>query len=422
LTRDETKPRGWTAAALIALAALLGCRSGGADARPRDIVLVVFDALRADRLAALGSARATAPNADRLGDDAVVYERATSPATWCVPAHASLLTGRWPSYHGAERIGAGPAAQPIDPRAPTLAELLRPRVKRTAAFVGLRDELLPSYGFARGFDEFRAEPELGAADELGRAAARWLEQNPEPAFLLVALPAPRVRDGWGAGPQVAVDAAAAAARYDEDVTAADNALGKIVAALKAQGRYDDALVVVTSDHGLLLGEHALTGAGRAPFEPEIRVPLFVKYPHGRRAAERVPRRVSTLGVFATVLAESDVALPAGVQSRELDELHPVWVEDLDASGRRMRAGYDGADIKLIALSDRSNELACSFDLSTDPGEMRGACAPDAAPLRVAMGSFSHRPRPASRGGVDDLAADDSMARAGHAAAPEHAAN
>jgi arylsulfatase A-like enzyme len=421
LTRDERRPRCGAPAALIALAALLGCRSGGTDARPRDIVLVVFDALRADRLALLGAPRTAAPHADRLGDDAVVYERATSPATWCVPAQASLLTGRWPSYHGAERVGAGPAAQPIDPAAPTLAELLRPRVKRSAAFVGLRDELLPRYGFARGFDEFRAEPELGAAGELGRAAVRWLEQNPEPAFLLVALPAPRVRDGWGVGPQAAADAAAGAARYDEDVAAADDALGSIVAALKAQGRYDDALVVVTSDHGLLLGEHALTGAGHAPFEPEIRVPLLVKYPHGRRAAERVPRRVSTLGVFATVLAETGVALPAGAQSRELDELHPVWVEDLDASGRRMRAGYDGPDIKLIAVSDRTNELACSFDLSTDPGEARGACAPDAAPLRVAMGSFSRRPRPSNRGALG-LAADGSVARAGRAEAPARAAN
>src|SRR5262245_57311616 len=93
---------------VLAAVTLVGCMyDNGRTPHARDVVVVVVDALRADRVAALGAAGARSPAIDAFVRDGVVYARATAPATWCLPAYGSLLTGRWPSYHGGEHLGDG---------------------------------------------------------------------------------------------------------------------------------------------------------------------------------------------------------------------------------------------------------------------------------------------------------------------------
>ncbi|MBY0274869.1 sulfatase-like hydrolase/transferase, partial [Candidatus Binatia bacterium] len=167
------RPRHALARALVVLACacgvlLGGCRRSEPGAGAPDVVLLVVDALRADRVQRAldtgrhtpanddGRVHAELPNLARLARDGVVYERAASPGTWCVPAFASLLTGRWPSYHGAERrrIGGDLVVQPIASEATTLAEILRQRGFHTAAFLSAgkgskrADDLFSEYGGA----------------------------------------------------------------------------------------------------------------------------------------------------------------------------------------------------------------------------------------------------------------------------------
>lgn len=407
----------------LVAAALAGCRSEASrPPKARDVVLVVVDALRADHLSLQGYDRPTSPALERLGKDAVVFTRASAPATWCVPAQASLLTGRWPSYHGAERVGPGDPgrAQPLDADATTLAEILAGAGFATAAFVGNGAEVSPAYGFARGFAEFEAGAELARGSDLAGRVAQWLAAHPEPAFVLASIadpsepyepPAELARrfavggdEAFGSSPRELLAAtgrltpeaiAHFTARYDGEVAAADQAIGEIVDALRGLGRYEDALVVVTGDHGELLGEHGLFGHGRPPFEPEVHVPLIVKYPGARRGGERVERRVSTIGVFATILDTARAASPRRVQARPLDDLQPVWLEDIDPRGQRFRVGYDGPDWKVIGTSGPRGEVSCLFDLLADPGELRPNCdGASPSPLRLALASFTRRERPA----------------------------
>ena len=405
------------ACALLALAAagLPGCHRDGGRAQP-DVVLVVVDALRADRVrTALDEGGGGLPNLARLARDGVVYERAASPGTWCVPAVASLLTGRWPSYHGAERrrVKDELVVQPIAAEATTLAEILRQHGFHTAAFLPGRDDLTPALGFERGFADWVNDAALASPEAMSDALAQWLDRQSGPVFLLVGLDRLRdeaVREPGGsvvrrprsrltevlvrAGQIPWEDRGRLSAEYDAGLPEVDRAIGDVLALLQASGRYADALVVVTSDHGEMLGEHGLAGHGGPPFEDTLDVPLVVKYPGGRDAGARVERRVSSIGVFATALEEAHVPLPGDVQAKPLADHHPVWAEDVDRRGRRVRAGYDGLREKIIRVHESGIDVSCTYDMYTDRMELRPDCAgtSDSA-LRRAMASFSRRPRP-----------------------------
>jgi arylsulfatase A-like enzyme len=91
--------------------------------------------------------------------------------------------------------------------------------------------------------------------------------------------------------------------YDADLAAADHALGELVRALESAGVFDDALVVLTSDHGELLGEKGRFSHQLYVDEPLMHVPLILKLPGGERAGTSVDDPlVSNLDVYATVLA------------------------------------------------------------------------------------------------------------------------
>lgn len=119
-----------------------------ADKKP-NILLIVLDTLRRDRLSIYGHRRETSPFLDAFAAQATLYERAIAPAQWTVPAHASLFTGIYPSTHQLTQ-----AYGKLSGSYPTLAEILQGEGYRTAAFcnnplVGVLDN-----GLQRGFGEF----------------------------------------------------------------------------------------------------------------------------------------------------------------------------------------------------------------------------------------------------------------------------
>lgn len=118
------------------------------ERRP-DILLVVLDTMRRDRLSSYGNPRATSPEFDAFAASATVFERAVSPAQWTVPAHASLFTGLYTSEHG---VTQGYSVLPD--RIPTLAELLRGAGYHTVAFCNNPLVGVLNNGLQRGFDSF----------------------------------------------------------------------------------------------------------------------------------------------------------------------------------------------------------------------------------------------------------------------------
>lgn len=114
-----------------------------------NILLIVLDTLRRDRLSIYGAPRDTSPAFDAFAADGALYTRAIAPAQWTVPAHASIFTGTYPGEHGVLQ-----SASRLPDSLPTAAEHLRGAGYHTVAFcnnplVGVLDN-----GLQRGFDQF----------------------------------------------------------------------------------------------------------------------------------------------------------------------------------------------------------------------------------------------------------------------------
>src|SRR5262249_480075 len=113
------------------------------------------------------------------------------------------------------------------------------------------------------------------------------------------------------------------ANYDGQVAAMDDALGELIAELKARGRYERSLIIVTADHGELLGEHGSVGhMGRMLYEPLLHIPLVVKYPGADHPRGRVEDPVQTVDVAPTALHEAGAAVPPGWQGQDLRPATP----------------------------------------------------------------------------------------------------
>jgi arylsulfatase A-like enzyme len=149
-----------------ALAQLPAARRGSPN-----VLLVVLDTVRADRLSLYGYGRDTSPNLIRLARHSVRFERARAAAPWTLPSHASMFTGRLP--HELKVF----VNRPLDTTYPTLAEFLRDRGYFTAGFVANTRFCNSWYGLGRGFvhyeDYFGSDRVVSFAEafrsaELGR--------------------------------------------------------------------------------------------------------------------------------------------------------------------------------------------------------------------------------------------------------------
>ncbi len=299
------------------------------------VVLITIDTLRADHVSAYGGPVPT-PAIDRLAAQGVLLETAYTPTPSTGPAHASLLTGLHVWRHGAAHN-----ASPVDPRLPTVADSMKRGGRATAAFVSSYI-LHRRFGFNQGFDTYAFEPSepyvwrnkafkrfwtRGA--ETTRAANRWLTDHREkPFFLWVHYFDPhwpyRPPVGYAVSPKDPVDMKGKRIPRDQKVRDRKH-LKKLNRAYRGEVAYVDAqvsallerlrmlaleertAVVLTSDHGEGLGDHAVMEHGLHLYEELIRIPLIVRSP-GIPAGRRLAGAAQLEDLAPTLLAL--VGLPA----------------------------------------------------------------------------------------------------------------
>ena len=401
-----------------------------------DVILVSCDTTRADHMSTYGYSRNTSPNLTTLARDGLNFSRAISPAQWTVPGHASMLTGLYPSRHGAHYSGTWGAAPvisgrnrvfPLGPEKVTLAEMLRDRGYNTAGFVANFANLDRAFGFAQGFGHYEDLPgpllrplphavrfvqqfvptfvkePFRSAGELNAAALAWLDGLPRgrPAFIFLNYLEPhhwlasppfdrwaREVPGWRDLSRKGFfthampvhlsepERAFITASYDGQVAAMDASLGELVEGLKRRLRYDNAIIIVTADHGELLGEHDLIGhGGRMMYDGLLHIPMVVKLPGPDRPRGEVKETVQLVDIVPTVLDVLKIAIPPDVQGQVLQHVtHPIVAEEDinpefvshygEVYDRALRVLYDGP-YKLITTSKGQRML---FDLAHDPNE------------------------------------------------------
>ncbi len=334
------------------------------EPRPKRLALLIsIDTLRADRLGLYGAERQTSPQLDRLAEDAVVFETAIAPAPWTIPSHATMLTSTDPRVHGAN------AKTPISKSATSIAEILQRAGWHTAGFVDA-PYMSTEFGFHRGFEHFDDDPPRGGSFRRGAPVTRmrlldWLAgANDRPAFVFwhlmdvhgpyqarapfagmfrrtLVAPASadpdleklkqlgyhrylRLRDFHSLADLVAA--------YDEGVATVDALIGGLLQILRDAGLYDQALIVVTSDHGESFLDHGVwVGHGLFLTDDEVRVPLIVKLPGNRHGGLRVRGPVGLIDVAPSMLDALGMAVPSSFQGQSLLSPEPGSPESLPAA-------------------------------------------------------------------------------------------
>ncbi|UJR82029.1 sulfatase [Sandaracinus amylolyticus] len=313
--------------ALVAVVVLVtGCGGGEreperamaprrAATRAENVVWIVVDSLRAD---AILDPSAT-PTFARLAERGTAFE-ARSAATWCKPAVASLLTSLDPERHGATTDVAV-----LSSAVWTLPEVLRCEGFETASFFS-NGWLSERFGFAQGWDHHvnyvRAGGPAPAEDVLDDALAWMAARTTRRFFVYAQLIDPHLAVGELASsihqrgaPPTDAESATLRARYAEAVRAVDAALARFFEQLDGLGLGASTLVVITSDHGELLGERGLVGRGapeRDAHDELLEVPLLFVGPARPPASDEV---VSTRDVAPTVLEALGVAIPERFEGR-----------------------------------------------------------------------------------------------------------
>jgi len=121
-----------------------------------NIILIVMDTTRRDHLPCYGYTRNTTPELDGLARESLLFTNAYSPSPWTLPSHASLMTGLYPSTHGADynvNTSSKPAVNLLRQDFITLAEILSQYRYRTAGVVGATF-CHRYFGIAQGFDYY----------------------------------------------------------------------------------------------------------------------------------------------------------------------------------------------------------------------------------------------------------------------------
>jgi arylsulfatase A-like enzyme len=326
-------------------------RSTGAENVPNVLVIVV-DTLRADHLSGYGYSRQTSPNLDHVAQMGVLFEEAFAPASWTLPSHASLLTGRYPSEHHAEK-------GPLDGRYPTISEVFRNRGYRTGAFSANSFFFCRRMGLGRGFAHFddysgsllqaavrtcygrdleallnrlglKIFPVRRTAPEVTGSFLRWVDSKPHKPFFAVLNyfdvhdpyfpPQPyRTRFSKLKNPGGIIDESLASHTlpataeelqgeidaYDGAIAYTDDQIGRLFAELKKRNLADNTLIVITADHGESFGGHGLFIHGTSLYRGQIRVPMVFYWPSRIPQGVRISRPVSNAAIPATLVDLTD---------------------------------------------------------------------------------------------------------------------
>jgi len=299
---------------------------------PRNLLLISIDTLRADRLGAYGYAAAQTPRLDALARNGLRFERAATVVPLTLPAHSSLLTGTFPSWHGVRDNGGFY----LGDEQVTLAEVLRDRGYRTGGFVGAF-VLDRRWGIAQGFDRFFDDFDFAKFDEAPSMdyiqrpgsdvvdqAMRWIAEDREkPFFAFVHLYEPHT-PYQAPEPFRSQFPATMQGAYDAEIATADAQIGRLLDAVAADHRLDDTLVIVVGDHGEMLGEHGEQQHGFFIYEGVAHIPLIIAGPEV--PSRTVRDQVRIVDVMPTALDWLGVPVPNDVQGESLRPL---------AAGRRM---------------------------------------------------------------------------------------
>lgn len=375
-----------------------GCTSTSSPVAPEgpNLIVLSLDTVRAKQTTPYGYSRDTTPHLNVLAQQGVVFEQAMSPSPWTLPAHVSLLTGRYPLNHGVHHKDHS-----LPSNIPTLATHFKAHGLRTAAITN-SGYLKHRSGLHRHFDAYRTVQEYEQSPQPTPAwdtAKEWLVTHKSERFFLF-LHIYDAHSAYASEPPVqgrftdpdyngpidgttgqlldirkgalhpsSTDWSHLRDLYDENLYQTDAALGSLLTHLKEHGLYENTLIVITSDHGEALGEHGGEVLhGRTHYEELLHVPWITSGPG--IAPRREFRPVSIVDIAPTVATQ--MGLPLSFPGDGTDRTRPYTPVPLfaeaDQNGtthHNLRTVRIGPWKLTRTLSESTQTL---YHLKKDPGE------------------------------------------------------
>ncbi len=382
-----------------------GCGGESSNDPPGpDVVVILIDTLRPDRLGFLGGPRKTAPLLSDLSRSSTVFRSAFSTSTWTAPSTASLFTSLYPPQHGvvmglfAHRDEAqrevrktGKAVIPLNRlplTVPTLAELFQNSGYRTfgvTANANIGEEL----GFHRGFNFFERlhgmnRFDSGVAVDIEKQVLSWEKELDcdEPSFLYLHfndVHAPyHKRKPWYVSRSGGIEDKKAA--YDSEIGYLDDVLGRLCDRLKWR---ENAIIAVVSDHGEEFMDHGRIGHPATLYRELLQILMMVRLPGGS-AAQEVVERVSILDLYPTLADLAGIPPHKSWEGRSLASIvkatgNRVQLEEALRSrplfGHRKKYGADPFELWAVMHEDwkliEQRENTELYHVIRDPGERRG---------------------------------------------------
>lgn len=414
---------GWPAGALTGIAIFgLAAVHGLVWAPPRahrpNVLFILVDALRADRLGKLGTPAAggpgsLTPNLDALADHSLFFTHAYSNAPKTVPSVASLFTSTLPVVHRVWEAPDGDGSEGLSylPNRLLLAtEVFKNHGYRTG-MATTTGWITPEVNYDQGVDEYAVTER--ADEAVVTAAESFISRHTEGSFFLYVhlldlhdyyhsdrlfaeLPAgednmgisPALLELRGSGPSAIyrklrvepdrftpADARFLERAYDRELGRTDALVGRLVGALERAGIRETTRVVFTADHGEQFLEHGrLVHGGNGLYEEVLRVPFFIA--GGGDEKRRVVRDpIGSIDFFPTLLDLLGLPVPGVFEG----ESRVPGTKERGERGTGSVVATDGRTWKLVTgrwsyIFSRRYQRQELYDLDADPGESRNLAA------------------------------------------------
>jgi choline-sulfatase len=290
-----------------------------------NVILFTLDTTRADHLACYGYPDVKTPNLDALAGRGVLFEQAATSSPLTLPAHCSIMTGMYPTYHGV-RVNGNTA---LNEEQTTIAEVLSAQGYRCGAFIGAF-VLDGRWGLNQGFehydDRFDLQKyrhiDLGAVQKPGNEvvdeALAWLDgEKAGPFFAWIHLydphapyepPEPYFSEYGSRGLHHL---------YDGEIAFMDEQIGRCLNWLEKNRLDKNTILVLVGDHGEGLGSHGEGTHGYFIYDYAVHVPFLIVAPFASLQGKRVASQVRNVDVFPTLLDLARIKSPVNVQGRSL---------------------------------------------------------------------------------------------------------
>ncbi len=407
-------------AALVVVAYLatrVESRIGDPDPRPRgsaedieklsertdlNVLFVLIDTLRAERLGSYGYERDTSPVIDRQASRGVRFTRHLAQSSWTKCSMASLWTALYPSRTGVTRF-----EHVVPPEARLPAEILKEAGFRTAGI--WRNGWVEEYfGFGQGFEVYTRPIARPPPASVRRENPTVKGVGTDADFLPAAIEFLRIHghERWFLylhlmdvheylyDDETALFGTTYSDVYDNSVRREDYIVSQVLGHLAREGYLDKTLVVISSDHAEAFGERGFEGHARRVYRESTEVPLILSFPFRLEPGVVVEQRTRNVDVWPTLLDLLGLPPMPGVDGRSLlpeilaaargepaaEDTAPAYAHGDQTGGRRVRqpaptvAVVEG-DFRYVMLQDEQGKTQGQlFDGSRDPLEQSDVLA------------------------------------------------